>query len=83
MLTNVAIQNLKPAAKPFKTADSGGLYVLTMTNGTKAWRLDYRFFGTRKTLALGQYPSVNLAEAREKQQRSSSPPAGSVTAKEN
>lgn len=66
MLTNVAVQNLRPGPKSFKTSDSGGLYVLMTPRGTKSWRLDYRFFGIRKTLAFGQYPSVSLAEAREK-----------------
>lgn len=32
----------------------------------KYFRFDYRFLGKRKTLALGVYPEVKLAEAREK-----------------
>jgi integrase len=66
MLTNIAIQNLRAAAKPFKMADSGGLYILTAPSGTKSWRFDFRYFVSRKTLALGQYPNVSLAEARKK-----------------
>ena len=30
------------------------------------FRLDYRFAGKRKALALGVYPDVKLAEARDK-----------------
>jgi hypothetical protein len=32
----------------------------------KLWRLDYRFNGRRKTLALGRYPEVTLEDARER-----------------
>ncbi len=31
----------------------------------KYWRVDYRFVGKRKTLALGVYPDVSLAQARD------------------
>ncbi len=32
----------------------------------KYWRLDYRFIGTRKTLAIGVYPDVSLKDARDR-----------------
>jgi integrase len=41
------------------------MYLLVNKAG-KYFRLDYRFAGKRKTLALGVYPDVKLAEAREK-----------------
>lgn len=63
-LTDTALRNLKPADKAFKKTDSAGLYVLVKPNGAKLWRFDYRFFGIRKTLALGIYPAVSLADAR-------------------
>ncbi len=63
-LTDTALKNLKPLATQYKKADGGGLYLLVKPNGTKLWRLDYRFFGTRKTLAVGQYPAVSLSAAR-------------------
>ena len=34
--------------------------------GEKLWRLFYRFDGNQKTLALGKYPEVSLAEARKR-----------------
>lgn len=34
--------------------------------GGKYWRLKYRFGGKEKVLALGVYPAISLAEAREK-----------------
>jgi integrase len=33
-------------------------------DGARYWRLDYRFAGKRRTLALGVYPAVSLASAR-------------------
>jgi integrase len=39
------------------------------TNGSKLWRLAYRFSGKQKTLALGTYPATSLAKAREGRER--------------
>jgi hypothetical protein len=64
-LTDTAVRNAKPMDKPFKIADSRGLYVLISKAG-KYFRWDYRFAGKRKTLALGVYPDISLKEAREK-----------------
>jgi integrase len=64
-LTAVGVRNAKSGDKPYKLADSGGLYLLINPQGSKLWRLDYRFDGKRKTLALGNSQDVPLAEARE------------------
>ncbi|MDP2828730.1 MAG: Arm DNA-binding domain-containing protein [Sulfuricellaceae bacterium] len=58
------IENVKPKDGPFKQADGGGMYLLVQPNGAKYWRLDYRFAGKQKTLALGVYPAVSLVDAR-------------------
>lgn len=63
-LTDTFIRNAKttrPAGQ--KHADGGGLYLLVTPAG-KYWRMDYRFLGKRKTLALGIYPDVALSKAR-------------------
>lgn len=65
-LTDKACKAAKPAEKPRKLADSQGLYLEIMPGGAKYWRLKYRFQGKEKRLALGVYPEVSLAEAREK-----------------
>ncbi len=66
-LSDTAIKNAKTNAdKAFKLADEKGMYVLIHTNGSKYFRLDYRYNGQRKTLALGTYPETSLKEAREK-----------------
>lgn len=73
-LTDTAIRNAKPGAtpsgiattKPYKMGDSGGLYLEVAPGGGKWWRFKYRFDGKEKRLALGVYPDVPLARAREK-----------------
>ena len=50
-----------------KYADGGGMYLLVKAAG-KYWRMDYRFADKRKTLALGIYPDVSLAKARQRRQ---------------
>lgn len=64
-LTDLAIKKLKPAEKAQKVSDGGGLYLQLNPNGSKLWRLKYRFGGKEKLLALGAYPSVSLAAARD------------------
>jgi integrase len=63
-LTATQVKQAKPAAKPYKLSDGEGMYLLVAANGSKYWRLKYRFGGKEKTLALGVYPSVSLQEAR-------------------
>jgi integrase len=63
-LTDIQIRNAKVNGKPRKLTDASGLYLYISAAGGKSWRLDYNFFGKRKTLTLGSYPSVTLAEAR-------------------
>jgi hypothetical protein len=65
VLIDPAVRNAKGREKPYKLSDERGLYLLVNAAG-KYWRLDYRFAGERKTLALGVYPDVSLANAREK-----------------
>lgn len=64
-LTDTAIRGLKAREKPFKLSDGGGLHLLVQPNGARLWRLAYRFHGRQKQLALGAYPTVSLAKARE------------------
>lgn len=63
-LNDIAIKKAKPEVAPRKLSDGYGLYVLIHPNGGKYWQLAYRFAGKQKTLALGVYPDVSLADAR-------------------
>jgi integrase len=67
-LNDKAIQNLKPKTNPYKTSDSEvkGLFILVKPNGSKLWRLKYRFEKKEKSLSFGLYPDVGLKEARTK-----------------
>lgn len=64
-LTNQEIKNAKPRDKQYKLSDGKGLFLLITAKGQKYWRLAYRFGGKQKTLALGVYPEITLAKARE------------------
>ncbi len=65
-LTDTAIRNAKPTEKPTRLFDGGGMYLLINPNGSRWWRLKYRFGGKEKLLSLGVYPEVSLKEARAK-----------------
>jgi integrase len=68
MLTYSQISSAKPTGKPRKLFDTRGLYLKVMPNGGRYWRFDYQYNGKYKTLALGTYPDVPLARARERHQ---------------
>ena len=65
-LTDLAIRRLKPSDKAYRTSDGGGLFIEVKPNGSKLWRMAYRFNGKQKLLSFGPYPEMPLARAREK-----------------
>lgn len=66
-LTDTFVKNVKHSGAPAgdKVTDGQGLHLLVKAAG-KYWRLSYRFLGKQKTLALGVYPEVSLAQARQR-----------------
>ncbi len=66
MLSDLQIKAFRPGPKPQRYFDSHGLYVEVSVAGSKLWRWKYRFDGKEKRLALGDYPSVGLKEARKR-----------------
>ncbi|MCG7657328.1 tyrosine-type recombinase/integrase [Wielerella bovis] len=64
-LNDQQIKKAKPKEKPYKLADGKGLYLYITPTGGKLWRLKYRVDGKEKTLSIGAYPTITLAQARE------------------
>lgn len=69
-LSDTAIRKAKSGEKAKRLFDGGGLYLEVSPAGGKLWRFKYRFGGKEKRLALGTYPDVSLAKAREKRDQS-------------
>ncbi len=65
-LSDAKVRNAKPGPKPYKIADGEGLFLQVMPSGSKYWRLRYFLAGKEKLLALGVYPHISLADARER-----------------
>jgi integrase len=65
-LSDAMVRNAKPKEKSYKMTDGEGLFLCIMPSGSKYWRMRYFFGGKEKLLALGVYPEVTLADARER-----------------
>ena len=76
-LTDILIRKAKPGhnpatkaatdpGKPYRMADGGGLYLEVAPSGGRLWRWKYRHAGKEKRLALGAYPAITLADARDR-----------------
>ena len=64
LLSAIEVSNAKPGDKPRKLRDGNGLILLVHPNGSKYFQLRYTLHGKEKTLQLGVYPAMRLAEAR-------------------
>ena len=63
-LTDAKIRTSKPAPKPVKMSDGGGLHLEVRPSGAKLWRYRYRIADKENVFAIGEYPEISLAEAR-------------------
>ena len=63
-LTDIQARKAKAKNRDYKLSDGGGMYLLITKSGGKLWRFNYRYNGKGKTLSLGRYPEISLAEAR-------------------
>jgi hypothetical protein len=61
-LNDRQVKAAKPRDKDYKLADEKGLYLLVKVNGSRYWRLKYRFNGKEKTLSIGVYPDVSTGD---------------------
>lgn len=66
MLTDSQLRKVKTLPKAYRMADGRGLYLVVTPSGSKLWRYKYRYLGREKLMALGQYPDVPLASARQR-----------------
>ncbi|WP_431301058.1 tyrosine-type recombinase/integrase [Tabrizicola sp. BL-A-41-H6] len=64
-LTDATIRNLKPRDMPYKVSDFQGLFLLVKPTGSRLWHQKYRIDGKEKLLAVGSYPEIRLAQARQ------------------
>jgi integrase len=64
-LTDVKVRNAGPKSKAYRIPDAKGLHLFVTPSGGKLWRWKYRFNGAQKLMALGKYPEVPLAVARD------------------
>lgn len=67
-LSDIQVKNAKPTPKDVKLFDGGGLFLLITPTGGKLWHMKYRFGGKEKKLAFGAYPSITLADARQRRE---------------
>ncbi|NDL64307.1 tyrosine-type recombinase/integrase [Acerihabitans arboris] len=77
-LTDSKIRAAKNFIKSYKITDAHGLYLLVSTSGSRLWYFRYSFGGKESRLALGAYPQVTLAEAREKRDAARKLPASGI-----
>lgn len=66
-LTDLAIRHARPLGKAYRLSDCHGLYIQVNPSGSKLWYLKFRFGNKENRIALGPYPLISLALAREKQ----------------
>lgn len=65
-LTDTEIRRAKPGDKAYKLSDRDGLFLLVTPSGGQLWRWKYRYSGKEKLMALGRYPEISLADARDR-----------------
>lgn len=66
MLSNAAVKAARPKPRAYKIFDERGLFLFVKPNGFRGWRLRYRIDGREKLLSLGQWPDVQLVDARDR-----------------
>ncbi|WP_026349404.1 tyrosine-type recombinase/integrase [Arsukibacterium perlucidum] len=70
-LSDLTIRACKPALKDITLYDGSGLQLRVLPSGSKNWIFRYMrpYLKTHNNIKLGSYPSMGLAEARERRQQ--------------
>ncbi|MBT8362638.1 MAG: integrase arm-type DNA-binding domain-containing protein, partial [Deltaproteobacteria bacterium] len=63
-LTAVQVRNAKTTGKAYKLADGFGLHLYVSKTGRKTWRYRFRIAGVESVCVIGEYPQMNLTDAR-------------------
>ena len=63
-LTDYKLKNLKPKDSRYEVWESKSFGIRVFPTGKKSWVYMYRYRGTQKRLKLGEYPTMNLTDAR-------------------
>ena len=66
MLNTLQIKSARPKERAYKLTDGGGLFLLVQPSGSKLWRYKFRVGGVEGLQALGTFPEVGLADARDR-----------------
>lgn len=69
LLSARTISTAKAASKPYQLRDGGSLFLSVQPSGSKLWRYRYRLRGKAQVHAIGRYPDVTLAQARQERDR--------------
>ena len=64
-LTDLAGKLAKLSAKAYRLSDAAGLCLIVQLGGSKLWRYRYRLGAKQAEFAIGVYPEISLARARE------------------
>ena len=65
-LTENAIREAPVREKQYKIYDGDGMFLLIHPNGSKYWRMKYKFDGKSKLASFGVWPGISLKEARKR-----------------
>lgn len=67
-LTAATVEKMKPTDRRQEIPDSlcTGLYLTVQPTGKKGWQVRYRHQGVHRRMTLGGYPTLSLADARQR-----------------
>lgn len=69
LLSTREINSAKAMGKPYHLRDGGSLFLSVQPSGSKLWRYRYRLDGKAQVYAIGRYPDITLAQARQERDR--------------
>ncbi len=65
-INKLSVLEIKGARGPVKLSDGGGLYLQINASDARRWIFRYKIQGKSTEMGLGGYPTVSLADARQK-----------------